>query len=71
MVVGVLIAAILIYSLFFNKDQGEVSTGLVSGNTAQPVALANPNVVSGVEIGQEFVSLTRIADPCGGFHRAL
>ncbi len=55
-VVGILVLAIVVYSVFFNKSE-DTSNGLVSVNTSQPVSSLTPNVSTGVEIGQEFISM--------------
>jgi hypothetical protein len=53
-VLGVAFAA---YS-FLSKESSDTDVGLVSGFTAQPVSsLGDQNPVSGVEIGQEFISM--------------
>jgi hypothetical protein len=54
-VVGVLVIAIVIYSVLSGGGE-EQSTGLVSTNSSQPVTIQNQQV-SGFEVGQEFVSL--------------
>lgn len=57
-IVGILIVAIVLYSAFFNNPDSGNQSGLVSGTTAQPVAgVQSQNAVSGVQIGQEFISL--------------
>jgi hypothetical protein len=56
-VVGALIAAVVVYSVFFSNKTDESGGTLISGNTSQPVDSSNQAAVSGVNISQEFVSL--------------
>ncbi len=56
-VLGVLIVAIVLYSVFFNKPSSSNEGGLISGTTSQPVAGVGSVAGSGVSVGQEFISL--------------
>jgi hypothetical protein len=58
-VAGIIVGAFVLFNVFSGGSNGGETTGLVSGNSSQPIVSNNQSVLSGggAEIGQEFISM--------------